>query len=293
MICPNCGYSITKKKYPFHGLYIMSCDSCNFQWLDPQPTDDQLNQIYNDTYFLGKKESLIIDKMYKMKRSTASLYLKQLIQFSGWEEKKINGLKLLEIGCGTGDFLLEAESMGFEISGLDVNSYLVEQINLRLNANRVLVGNIEEVKFPDGYFDAVVLFDVVEHVRDAKKFLSKIHGLLKQNGKIFIVTPSLDSWSARILGRHWMEYKLEHLTYYGKKSIKVLLNSTGYCNPVFFPNYKYLNFDYINSHFERFPVKGLSPMIKIARFLTPNLIAYKPVKIVASGMGLIADKCLK
>jgi hypothetical protein len=51
-----------------------------------------------------------------------------------------------------------------------------------------------------------------------------------------------------------------------------------------------LNFDYINRHFIRFPVKVISPLMNLARKLIPNKLAYMPVRVMASGMAVIAEK---
>jgi hypothetical protein len=68
------------------------------------------------------------------------------------------------------------------------------------------------------------------------------------------------------------------------------LEKAGFHHIRFLPNYKILNFDYINRHFVRFPVKGISPLLKVVRTLVPDRLAYLPVKVVASGMAVIADK---
>jgi hypothetical protein len=100
----------------------------------------------------------------------------------------------------------------------------------------------------------------------------------------------LDSWSAKLLGNHWMEYKVEHLSYFTKKAVATLLENSGFQNVRFYSNYKVLNFDYINRHFIRFPVKGISPLLNFIRILTPDKLAYMPFKVVASGMAILADK---
>ncbi len=89
-------------------------------------------------------------------------------------------------------------------------------------------GVIETANFKSESFDVITFFDVIEHVRDPETFLKNVHKLLKVSGKIFLVTPSLDSWSAHLLGRHWMEYKVEHLFYFGKKIFKVTIGTDGF-----------------------------------------------------------------
>ena len=65
---------------------------------------------------------------------------------------------------------------------------------------------------------------------------------------------------------------------------------TGFQKIRFHSNYKILNLEYINRHFVRFPVKGISPLVNFARKVTPDRLAYLPVKVIASGMAVIAEK---
>jgi hypothetical protein len=83
---------------------------------------------------------------------------------------------------------------------------------------------------------------------------------------------------------------MEHLFYFNEKSIKILLEKSGFENIKIIKNYKILSFDYIYKHFMRFPVLGLSPLVKYFRTITPDRIANKHFKIVASGMALVAGK---
>jgi 2-polyprenyl-3-methyl-5-hydroxy-6-metoxy-1,4-benzoquinol methylase len=266
---------------------VRICQNCGFRWLNPQPTDAELSDIYSDRYFLDEGDAEVTQVVNKIKRATAKLYLEQ---FMKRELRSPKELSLLEIGCGMGDFLLEAQLMGFYVSGLEITDHLAQFANVRLGMNCVKKGYLETSTYTQESFDIVTFFDVIEHVRDPLGFLKRVNSLLKQDGKVFLTTPSLDSWSAKLLGKHWMEYKVEHLSYFNKMAIKTLLSNTGFRNIEFFSNHKILTFDYINRHFVRFPVPGLSPLMNFVRRITPGKLANMPLKIVASGMTVLAQK---
>ena len=286
-ICPICQKNQGFANFPLKFYQVYACKNCSFRWLDPQPTEKELSEIYSNQYFLDEGDVEITEIVNKLKRATADLYLKQLVAENLPSPK---GLSLLEIGSGMGDFLLEAQSQGFNVSGLEVTDYLVEFANRRLGVSSVQKGFIETSNFEKESFNMVAFFDVLEHVRNPVDFMSRVHDLLKRNGQAYIVTPSLDSWSAKLLGKNWMEYKVEHLSYFNKRSIAMLLEKTGFYKIRFHPNYKILNFDYINRHFIRFPVKGINPLLSLVRKVTPNKLAYLPIKVIASGMAVIAEK---
>ena len=288
-LCEICDQKKIKKTFAFYGYKVNICDNCGVRYLDPQPSDEELSKIYSNSYFLGGEDTNSRELVYRLKRTTASLYLDQFMKEVGLKNISNSG-SLLEIGCGMGDFLIEAQSKGFEVSGLEVSDYLVQLTNQRLGLKCVEKGDIEASKFSPGSFDIITFFDVIEHVRKPISFMKKVNELLKVSGKIFLVTPSLDSWSARIMGKNWVEYKVEHLFYFNKKSLRLLLEQTGFHNIRFIPNYKILNLDYINHHFVRFPIRGLTSFFGIFRKIIPSKVAYMPVKLIASGIGVIAEK---
>lgn len=286
-VCKACAHNEIIEKFIFHNYHVYSCNYCGFSWLNPQPSDLDLSKIYSQHYFLDEGDLELTEIVNKLKRATAELYLKQLEENSRVSNEK---LSLLEIGCGMGDFLLSAQSKGFQVTGLEVTDHLVNLANSRIGSTNVYKGYIEDDLFEGKSFDLITFFDVIEHVRNPFDFLGHVNRLLKKSGKVYIVTPSLDSWSAKFLGKNWMEYKIEHLSYFTKKAMIHLLERIGFHKVKFYPNYKILNLDYINRHFIRFPVKGLSSVVNLIRKLTPNKLAYMPIKIVASGMAVIAEK---
>jgi SAM-dependent methyltransferase len=251
--------------------------------LNPQPSDSALAQIYSANYFLGDgiPEQEAINS--EMKRATGRLYLDLLESYA-----VTRGEKLLEVGCGHGDFLVEAQARGFEVTGVEISPDAAKVAHSKLGNGSILCGEIDQVDLPPQSFDVCILSDVIEHTRNPVRFLEIIHDLLKPGGILFIATPSLDSWSARLLKQNWMEFKNEHLFYFSRETIQHLLFKTGYHEVVIRPGKKVLNNRYIYHHFERFPVSGLTPLIRWAYHLTPEALRRHNVAVNASGMIVMA-----
>ena len=266
-----------------HPLY--RCDYCRAEFLYPQPSDEELGEIYSAQYFIGSNSEAGAQRTAALKRATAALYLKRVQPLV-----EVTNPRLLEIGCGSGDFLLEASSHGFAVEGLEYSPHAVETANSRLGKRAVQAGSLESNELSADHYDVAAGFDVIEHVRDPAYALTCLRRSLKPGGLLVLVTPSLDSWSRRLLGRHWMEYKTEHLTYFGQRSLRCLLRRMGFGEIQFYPNDKVLSFDYIQAHFERYPVPFLSPALRILRKLLPDRVAHQPIKIIASGTMVTARK---
>jgi 2-polyprenyl-3-methyl-5-hydroxy-6-metoxy-1,4-benzoquinol methylase len=287
--CPLCGQS-DQVSFAFQrgGNSIHSCKRCDLEFLFPQPADDTLSSIYSSSYFLGSKDADSVQRQQALKRATAKLYMDTIAPFVRADKPR-----LLEIGCGSGDFLIEAQSRGFKVEGLEYSEHAASGANTRLGYRVVRVGSLEKECLPASEYDVIGAFDVIEHLRNPAESLSYLSAALKPSGLLVIVTPSLNSWSRRLLGRHWMEYKTEHLTYFSQKSLTRLFRATGFDTIEFYPNYKILSLDYVSSHFERFPVPVISPMVQLFRAILPKKLVHRPTKIVASGIIAIARRAAK
>jgi SAM-dependent methyltransferase len=283
--CPVCLVAPAQQMFTKESYPVYRCGGCGCEFLEPQPDDSTLARIYNAHYFLGDHDEASDRRVAALKSATSRLYLDRLAPALAG-----NGTRLLEIGCGTGDLLVQAQARAFEVHGVEYSTAAASTANQRLGAELVRQGTIENTSLPVGYFDLVAACDVIEHTRDPNSFLERAHALLRPGGLILLVTPSLDSWSRRILGSRWMEYKVEHLFYFGQRSLTRLLMGVGFKSPVFASNRKMLSLDYLHDHFERFPVTALTPLFGILRRLAPERLAHRLWCVPASGVFVTARK---
>lgn len=264
---------------------LRACPQCKLEWLDPQPDDATLAAIYSDGYFLGEQNDDAAERRSRMKRATGALYLDALAAVV-----QQPNAKLLEIGCGQGEVLVEARQRGFQVSGIEISAHAAAVANGRLGAHAVSVGSLENVPLPPEHFDAVLAADVIEHVRDPRGFVKRIRELLNPGGVVLLITPSLDSWTRRLLRSRWMEYKVEHLYYFSAASMRLLFEGSGFGEIRISPSRKVLTFDYIWRHFDRFRVPVWSPLLGLARRMMPGRMAYRHLRVPASGLMAIARK---
>jgi SAM-dependent methyltransferase len=264
---------------------LRACLECKLEFLDPQPEDSVLAAIYSDDYFLGERGDETAKRRSKMKGATGALYVDMLARFVRPENSD-----LFEIGCGHGEVLLEARKRGFRVSGIEISEHAAAVANHCVGEATVSVGTIETLPLARDRFDAVLGADVIEHVRDPEGWLLRVREMLAPGGILLLITPSLDSWTRRLLRCRWMEYKVEHLYYFSAKSIRLLLERCGFDEIRVSPNRKVLTIDYISRHFSRFRVPILSPLIGLLRRAVPARIAHRHLLVSASGLVAIARK---
>lgn len=282
--CPICDSRRLHYAFSFQGCRVVRCDDCTLMMLNPQPGLTELKQIYTDDYFLGDHTPEGYEQVARMKRATARRYLRDIGRYRGG-----HGGRLIEIGCGRGDFLVEAQSLGYDVIGVEVSPTAAKQTAQKVGAGRVICGEIDSLAFGEAQFDVCVLADVIEHVREPVVFLKAVHRLLKPGGMVFIATPTLSSWSARLLRENWMEFKSEHLFYFDNNTIQHALHRVGFRCIVVQPGWKILSLDYVARHFERFRVPAVTQLVQLIARLAPKPLRSANVPVVASGMIVCAQ----
>jgi glycosyltransferase involved in cell wall biosynthesis/2-polyprenyl-3-methyl-5-hydroxy-6-metoxy-1,4-benzoquinol methylase len=264
---------------------VVRCNDCGMVFLNPQPSDAELSRIYKAGYFLGAETMDGRQSVREMKQATARLYLDEIRRYSG-----LHGGRLLEIGSGEGDFLAAAESIGWQVTGIDYSEAACEVARQRLAHGEVTCGELDDADLAPGQFDLCVLSYVLGHVRNPLELMRQVHRVLKPGGTLLIATPSIDSWSARILRQKWMEFKPEHLSYFDRQTLQTALTKAGFGEVIVQSDSKFLSFDYIRMYFERFRSPMVTPVLRLLGRLLPRKTQLKHRRLVASGMTVFSRK---
>jgi 2-polyprenyl-3-methyl-5-hydroxy-6-metoxy-1,4-benzoquinol methylase len=135
--------------------------------------------------------------------------------------------RLLDVGCGEGEFLAEMQSLGWSVEGLDPSADAVAVARAR--GVRASKATLSEARLESGSFDAITFRLVFEHLRDPVTVLAECRRALKARGVLWIATPSLDSEAHRAFGRDWIGLEPpRHAVVYTASALARLLASTGF-----------------------------------------------------------------
>ena len=282
--CPVCRSRRTHYAFSVPDARVVRCAECEFLFLNPQPSDEILRKIYGGEYFCGANDERMRGHVATLKTATAESYL-DLLARRGFPRGR-----LLEVGCGDGYQLHAAERRGYDVTGVEFSEHAAAKARAGLARGRVLVGELGSADLGAEPFDVCILADVIEHVRDPRAFLATVWARLRPGGAVLIATPTTDSWSARVMGGGWMEFKTEHMSYFSRHSLQSLLWQTGFEAVQDEPGRKVVSLRYVAAHFERYPVPLWSSLMRLGTALLPRAALDQPRHLAGSGMLVLAAK---
>lgn len=267
------------------GHPVVRCESCRLHLLNPQPSDAELVEIYHSSYSFFGDEAGAGATVSRVKQATAAHYLDQLAKAG------ISSGRLLEVGCGDGDFLVQAASRKFSVEGIDYSIHSCRKTQAKLPPSTpVHCGEISVLADRRATYDLCVACDVIEHVRQPAVFLDTVRELLRPGGWVFIVTPDFASWTARLMGSRWLEFKAEHMYYYTPTTLRRQLEQAGFTDVRVMGGTKMLSVAYITCHFTTYPVPVVTPLLRLLRAILPASWSQRPWLTPAGGMVALARK---
>jgi 2-polyprenyl-3-methyl-5-hydroxy-6-metoxy-1,4-benzoquinol methylase len=137
------------------------------------------------------------------------------------------GGRVLEVGCGRGAVLDRLKRFGWQAEGIDFDPIAVQ--TARNKGLDVRHGELEQMHYADGSFDAVVMSHVVEHVPDPRALLRETHRVLKEGGELVMYTPNSLSLGHRLYGPNWRGLEVpRHLNIFTPRSLARIAGEAGF-----------------------------------------------------------------
>jgi len=205
-------FNATTDRFGAYGR-VVRCRDCGFVYTSPRPAAEALLRSYGDC----------ADEDYLKEASSRSinahLSLSTIKRF-------VPCGRLLEVGCAAGYFL-NAARVDFEVAGLEPSAWAcrIARERFRLDIHGEAIEGVQG--FAPGVFDVVVMIDVIEHLSDPVGAVRRAAEWLRPGGVLYLVTPDIGSFSARVLGRYWWGLRPAHLHYFDRPALRRALARAG------------------------------------------------------------------
>ena len=211
--CNLCGMPVSEvdRAWEKDGYEILRCPSCRLLFRAELPDADALRTIYGESYFTAPAGDVegqgyanyLADEPEHRRNAQRRLRLLERHTHPG---------RLLDVGCAAGFFLDEARRGGWAIAGVDLSepmtSWAREQLRLPVLTGRFLNADL------NGTFDAMTMWDYLEHVIDPRAELERAAALLRPSGILALSTGDASSAIARLSGRRWHLLTPEHHNFF-------------------------------------------------------------------------------
>jgi len=226
--CNLCGQNqfklLLKGKDKLYGtpgeFNIVKCLNCSLAFINPQPSSPELAKHYpEDSYYSFKLEKEQQGWFFKILNAPFFAIYWILAKPLGRYRKFKRGAKILDVGCGAGEFLLKLKKKGLLPYGVELNKQAAtkgQQRGLNIHA-----GILREARFPDKFFDIITLNHVLEHVPSPAKTLEELKRILKDDGLLVIAVPNINSLAYKIFKSNWIQLDVpRHLYDFSPKTLK-------------------------------------------------------------------------
>jgi 2-polyprenyl-3-methyl-5-hydroxy-6-metoxy-1,4-benzoquinol methylase len=244
LLCGSQDYRTTLEEPPYS---VRRCRNCGMAWVTPRRDEAGLVHMYSDDSYWRSPSPKSLG--YHDYRADEPLYLDTFRRRLGFVLRNgPHGGRALDVGCAAGFCMQALRERGFDTYGVEVSPTIASHAINRLGFDAVHIGSLDGAPFPEGFFDLITLWDVIEHVPDPRALLETAHRLLRPGGLLVLETQDIDSRFARLLGHRWHHFKHpEHIYHFNPSTVRTLLDSARFDVDTLTHRYggKYVSFDFI------------------------------------------------
>jgi 2-polyprenyl-3-methyl-5-hydroxy-6-metoxy-1,4-benzoquinol methylase len=224
---------------------LVRCGQCGLVATSPRPTPQELPAYYEEGYYAHvpqppswrrhvvsrlkayrggypARDPLLPRLAWRVAAALAGGIFLTNLPYRG------PGRKLLDIGCGSGKTLQWAKEQGWEVYGVEWSAEAVEHAH-QIGLDQVRHGEVEDQGYPDAFFDAITIYQVLEHVYSPSTVLREAHRVLKDDGTLWVSVPNFASYARWMLGETWYGMRIPiHLHHFTPTTLRALAERCGF-----------------------------------------------------------------
>lgn len=204
---------------------VVCCQSCGLTYVNPRPTVEAISYYYPPSY-----EPYTLPDVDSA-RTPWGRWLRgyHLNKRCRAVSRYRRAGRILDVGCSTGRFLHQIKKWGdWEPYGVELVPEVARQAREQYGLD-VIAGTFQEAGYPQGFFDLVTMWDLLEHVHDPVSTLQEASRVLEPGGLLVLSTVLTDALDARLFGRFWIGYEIpRHLYVFSKQTLGRMLAQTGF-----------------------------------------------------------------
>ena len=228
--CILCDKNDTEPVFEKEKLVYVSCRQCGLIYVNPRLTGKSLEKIYKGSSIRSRWKKFLYSKRKADSFQNLDARFLRAEKLMYEVAKYKSGGRILDIGCNRGFLLATAVSWGWEAFGIEIVSWFPEVVSREfpMKTFSLPLRKIEP-PFPDNYFNAITMIDIIEHLTNPLLDMKEIRRILSPDGFLLINTPDIGSAYARVLGKKWGSVNpQEHFFLFDRISLEKLAERAGF-----------------------------------------------------------------
>lgn len=201
---------------------LVRCAKCDLVRTHPFLDDIQLASYYTRDYYGSQSEKFnpLMEHVLGFFTQKRAEQLVKLIQGTRGRKPRV-----LDIGCGRAVLLHKLHALGCDCTGTEIPEYSFPKSEKSI---RLINGHLAEIRFDDEYFDAITIWNVLEHTSDPVSTVREIARILKPGGVFAVAVPNFGSLQRKAFNAHWFHLDLpRHTHHFTASRLTQLLESCG------------------------------------------------------------------
>jgi SAM-dependent methyltransferase len=229
MLCNLCGATVCPgqpARWHKHGFDVFQCHSCALLFRGRLPSREDLATIYAGDYFRCEGRSEADGYADYLREETEHrLIARRRVR---WLGRLGSPGRLLDVGAAAGFFMDEARNAGWRVQGIDVSPEMSYQGREQMRLE-IVTGLFQDAAYPPASFDAVTMWDYIEHSIDPASDLLKAADVLRPGGMLMLSTGDAASLAARVSGRRWhLLTPRHHNFFFTAETLRRYLDTSGF-----------------------------------------------------------------
>jgi 2-polyprenyl-3-methyl-5-hydroxy-6-metoxy-1,4-benzoquinol methylase len=220
--CPICSAESAVRRFEVAGIdeKVVVCVECGLGRLDPALSSERIRALYPDEYYgePGRKFQPVIEGLVRAVGARHISFLSRDLPA---------GARILDVGCGRGVTLGALAEQGFAVYGLEISAEAARGVDPRADIR--IAEKLQDAEYRAASFDQIIIWHVLEHLKDPAGTLREAHRILKPGGRLIVAVPNFSSLQARCTGAAWFHLDLpRHLYHFPLPALRRLLTQTGF-----------------------------------------------------------------
>ncbi|NDF97736.1 MAG: class I SAM-dependent methyltransferase [Chitinophagia bacterium] len=227
--CPACGaaklrpvFSVADHSVTKQFFELTECGECQLRFTQDAPTSEEAAPYYQFEDYISHTNTRkgIVNLVYQWVRKFTLYQKRKLIE----KNSGLTAGTLLDVGCGTGAFAAAMQTSGWQVTALEPDA---GARRIALETFGVQATDSDGFfRLPEGHYDVITLWHVLEHMHDLGAVMTQLRKLLKPTGTLFVAVPNYTSYDADVFEACWAAYDVpRHLYHFSPQAMRTLLSS--------------------------------------------------------------------